>query len=509
MKNSSSFTRTGFILAAIGSAVGLGNIWRFPYVAYSNGGGAFFIPYLVALLTTGLAILALEFAIGTQYRGSAPLTYARIGKGKKFEFVGWLPVFLTLGITTYYPIILAWALLYMFFSFGLSWGDAPGDFFYGDVLQLGDATKIFELGGFIPSILIALIAIWVFTGIILLSGVKKGIERANRIMIPLLLILFVIFVIRAVTLDGASAGLNAFFTPDWGQIMKPSVWIAAYSQIFFSLSICMGIMITYSSYLPKHTEIGSSAMITGFANSGIELLAGFGIFGALGFMATMKGVPVSEVAASGPGLVFAVLPEIINQLPFPQLFGAMFFLCIILAGVTSLVSLMEVSILAFTNKFNMKRTPATLLVMAFPILLSIPYATGSGLYILDIVDYFVNNITLVVAAILTVLVNGYLAKNFKDTQNHLNRYSNVTFGLWWTVCIKVITPLLLIIMFVLNILDNLKANYGGYLDVFIYSLGWGTVAFYFIAALIATFLPWNPAVKVKDYDFETHKEGEM
>lgn len=509
MKSSNNFTRTGFILAAIGSAVGLGNIWRFPYVAYDNGGGAFFIPYLVALFTTGLAILALEFALGTKYRGSAPLTYARIGKGKKFEFVGWLPVFLTLGITTYYPIILAWALMYMFFSFNLSWGSAPGDFFYADVLQLGDATKIFDLGNFIPMVLLALAAVWVITGIILLAGVKTGIERANRIMIPLLLVLFVIFVIRAVTLEGATTGLNAFFTPDWTEIMKPGVWIAAYGQIFFSLSICMGIMITYSSYLPKRTEIGSSALITGFANSSVELLAGFGIFGALGFMATIKGVEVADVATSGPGLVFAVFPEIISKLPFPQLFGVVFFLCIILAGITSLVSLMEVSILALRNKFNMKRTPATLSIMAFSVILSIPYATGSGLYILDIVDYFVNNITLVLAAILTVLVNGYFAKNFKDTQLHLNTYSNVSFGLWWTVCIKIITPLLLITMFVLNLVANFKSNYEGYLNEFIFTLGWGTVAFYIIAAIVATYLPWHPSVKVKDYDFETDKEEAM
>ena len=504
--SSNNFSRTGFILAAIGSAVGLGNIWRFPYVAYDNGGGAFFLPYLIALLTTGLAILALEFAIGTKYRGSAPLTYARIGKGKKFEFIGWLSVLLTLGITTYYPIIIAWAILYMLYSLNLSWGSEAGDLFYTDVLHLGDAANIFNLGDFIPQVLAALAVVWLIVGIVLLAGVKKGIERASKIMIPLLLVLFIIFVIRAVTLEGASVGLNAFFTPSWDEIFKPSVWIAAYGQIFFSLSLCMGIMITYSSYLPRHAEIGSSALITGFANSSVELLAGFGVFGALGFMATMKGVSIADVATSGPGLIFAVFPEIISQMPFAQFFGVLFFLCIVLAGITSLISLMEVAVLAFSDKFKLKRRTATWCVMSFSLILSIPYATGSGLYILDIVDYFVKNIVLIFAAILTVLVNGYISKTFKDTQTHLNTYSNVSFGLWWSICIKVITPFILILTFVLNIGDNLAENYGGYADLFIYTLGWGTVAFYVIGSIILTNLPWHKSIKVKDYNFETDPE---
>lgn len=297
-------TRAGFIMAAVGSAVGLGNIWRFPAVAYENGGGAFFLPYLFAILTAGIPLLVLEFTLGHKYRGSAPLTFARLNK--KSEWIGWWQVAISFVISTYYAVIIAWAMSFAYFSFGQKWGNDPGAFLFGDYLKLAEAPG--QVGSIVPSVFIPLVLVWVIALGVLFKGVKKGIEAANKIFIPALVILFLVIVVRAVTLDGAAQGLDAFFKPNWSLIAEPKVWVAAYGQIFFSLSIGFAIMVTYSSYLPKKTDLTNNAFITAFANSGFELLAGIGVFAALGFMAQQQGVAVSEVVAGGSRVSFRSVP---------------------------------------------------------------------------------------------------------------------------------------------------------------------------------------------------------
>src|SRR5699024_3169614 len=178
-------TRAGFILAAIGSAVGLGNIWRFPAEAYANGGGAFFIPYLIALLTAGIPILIMEFIMGHKYRGSAPLTFRKINR--KTEFVGWWGVLVAFVISTYYSVVIAWVISYSYFSLKLTWGKDTGTFLTGDYLQTTDPGVF---GGFVPGVLIPLIIVWTIVLFILGKGIRKGIEAANRIFIPLLVVTF-------------------------------------------------------------------------------------------------------------------------------------------------------------------------------------------------------------------------------------------------------------------------------------------------------------------------------
>ncbi|MFW6180010.1 MAG: sodium-dependent transporter, partial [Desulfohalobiaceae bacterium] len=239
-------TRTGFILAAVGSAIGLGNIWRFPYMAYDNGGGAFLIPYFFALLTAGIPIIILEFGIGHKYKGSAPLTFFNIFK--KWQWLGWWQVFVAFIISIYYVVIIAWALNYALLALNLGWGENPEDFFFGDFLALSEGPM--NLGGIVWPIFIAAIAMWFVTWLALFSGVRRGIEVANKIFMPLLFLLLLIMLGRAVTLEGAAEGINWLFRPDFSAILDYKVWTAAYGQIFFTLSICFAIMITYSSYLP-------------------------------------------------------------------------------------------------------------------------------------------------------------------------------------------------------------------------------------------------------------------
>ncbi|QTN00208.1 sodium-dependent transporter [Sediminibacillus dalangtanensis] len=468
MENRSQWgTRLGFLLAAMGSAIGLGNIWRFPYTAYENGGGAFFLPYLFALLTAGIPLLILEYTIGHKFRGSAPRSYRKISKG--MEWIGWWQVVVSFVISTYYPVIIAWAIMYAYFSFGQQWGGDATGFFVGDYLQLGDPGSF---GAMVPSVLLPLIAVWVVALFFLGRGVKKGIEVANKIFIPTLAVIFLIIVIRAVTLEGAMQGLDAFFKPNWSAIADGQVWVAAYGQIFFSLSIAFAIMITYASYLPKKSDITNNAFITGFANSSFELLAGIGVFAALGFMAVQSGQEVSDVATGGVGLAFMVFPEIISQMPGAGFFGFLFFASLVLAGLSSLISISETYIAGIQEKFNVSRGKAVLFGGGLAAILSLAFATQNGLNLLDTVDHFINNYGVALAGLFEVVAIAWFAKSLKDFQNHANSVSDIPLGAWWRVCLGIITPAVLGWMMLQNLKTEVTEAYEGYPIDFLFNYGW-------------------------------------
>ncbi|MDK4565515.1 sodium-dependent transporter, partial [Kingella kingae] len=277
--------RKAFIFAAIGSAVGLGNIWRFPYVTYENGGGAFMIPYLVALLTAGIPLLFLDYALGHKYRGSAPLSFRRLSQ--KFETFGWWQVLINVIIGIYYAVILGWAASYTYFSLNQAWGKDHAGFFFKEYLHMADGAGVGL--DFVGAVALPQIGVWLFVLAVLALGVQKGVGKSSAFFMPLLTIMFTVLVISSLFLPGAAKGLDALFTPNWSKLLEPTVWIAAYGQIFFSLSICFGIMVTYSSYLKRDTDLTSTGLVVGFANSAFELLAGIGVFAALGFMAQAGG----------------------------------------------------------------------------------------------------------------------------------------------------------------------------------------------------------------------------
>ena len=460
-------TRLGFLLAAIGSAVGLGNIWRFPAVAYENGGGAFFIPYLFALLTAGIPILIMEFTIGNKFRSSAPRSFSKISKG--MEWIGWWQVLVAFVISTYYPLIIAWSLMFAYYSFGTQWGSDTSTFFFEDFLNMAAPGT---LGTLVPTVMIPLIIVWAIVFFILGKGIKKGIEVANRIFIPTLMIVFLIIVIRALTLPGAVEGLNAFFEPNWESITDGSVWVAAYGQIFFSLSIAFAIMITYSSYLPKKSDITNNAFITGFANSSFELLAGIGVFAILGFMALQSGTGVDNVVSSGVGLAFVVFPEIISQMPLSSLFGILFFASLFLAGISSMISITETYLAGVQEKFSISRGKAILFGAGVSFIISLLYATQGGLVLLDTVDYFINNYGVAMAGLFEVVAIAWFAKILKDLQSHADSQSSIKLGWWWRLSVGVITPIVLGYMMLQNLRNDLAVPYEGYPYEILFNFGW-------------------------------------
>ena len=393
-------SRTVFILAAIGSAVGLGNIWRFPYVAYENGGGAFVLPYLVALLVAGLPFLLLDYALGHRYRGSAPLSFARAGR--RSEPIGWWQVGICFVIAVYYAAVIAWALRYTFFSVDQAWGADPESFFFGSFLQVGDPGVSIDL---VPGVAVPLLLVWVTVLAVMALGVEKGIGATAVVFIPLLIIAFLVLVVRSLFLTGAGAGLDALFSPQWGALTDTGVWAAAFGQIFFSLSVGFGIMITYASYVGRRTDMTGSGLVVGLSNCSFELLAGIGVFAALGFMAQANGVGVDQVASDGIGLAFIAFPAIINEAPGGSVIGLLFFGSLVFAGLTSLVSVIEVVISAVRDKFETGRLTATLAVGVPTAVLSLlMFSTTSGIYVLDIVDHFINRFGILLVAVVSMLV---------------------------------------------------------------------------------------------------------
>ncbi|QHE53425.1 sodium-dependent transporter [Pontibacillus sp. HMF3514] len=490
MENRSQWgTRAGFILAAVGSAIGLGNIWRFPYVAYDNGGGAFFLPYLIALFTAGIPILIMEFTMGHKFRGSSPLTFARLNK--KSEALGWFQVFVSFGISTYYAVIIGWALAYAWFSFNLSWGSDTQAFLFADYLQVSDPPT--QMGSLVPGVLFPLIIVWAVVLSVLFKGIKKGVEAANKVFIPTLVVLFLIIVIRAVTLEGAAEGLNAFFQPNWSQLTDPTVWTAAYTQIFFSLSICFAIMITYSSYLPKKSDITNNAFITGLSNSGFELLAGIGVFSAIGFVAVTTGGGIDDFAGAGVGLAFAVFPQIINEMPFLNgFFGFLFFASLVLAGLSSLISICETYILAFQEKFNITRTKAVAIGGGLSALISLVYATQGGAHFLTAVDRYVLTVGVGLGGLLEVILIAWAIRKVKTLKDHADGLSQIRLGAWWTICLTVITPVLLGYMMILQLKNDFTAPYvDGYPLAVVGPWGMGALALVIVFAVVFSLFKWR------------------
>lgn len=478
-------SRAAFIVAAISSAVGLGNIWRFPGVAYENGGGAFLVPYLIAFATAGLPILFLDYAIGHRYRASPPLAFRSIDR--RFEPLGWWQVIVCWVIAAYYAVILAWAAAYAIYAITQPWGEDAVGFFTERHLHLASEDG-FTLT-FVPSVLIPLVSVWVLALVALALGLRRGLDRVNRITLPLLVVTFTAIVIYALTLPGAADGLNAFFTPSWEALRNPAVWIAAYGHIFFSFSIAFGIMITYSSYLRRKSDLTGSGLVVAFSNTSFELLAGIGVFATLGFLANVQGTTIDGLERiQGVGLAFMTYPTLLTQMPGGRVVGVMFFMSLVLAGFTSLLSILQVQSAALQDKTGWDPRRAgvvTVISTAVPSVLL--YGTTSGLNVLDIVDAFVNNIGVVASAIMTLVLVTLVARKSPELARHLNAVSSLKVGRLWHLAVMVVTPILLVIILVTGARDYIVNGYAGYEGWFVGLAGWGVIAVLLVGSFALSF----------------------
>ncbi|MFU8653739.1 sodium-dependent transporter [Methanotorris formicicus] len=484
-------SKLGFILAAVGSAIGLGNIWRFGYMVYTNGGGAFLIPYFVALFCVGISLMILELALGHLTKGSAPLAFRKIHE--KSEWVGWIAVIAGFVITTYYNVIIAWSLYYLLniIAFGLP--NDPNNFFFNDVLNI--SSSVGEIGGFVWGVLVSVIAIWAINFFIVNCGVKKGLEKANKISIPLLFILVLILVFRGITLPGGLEGVSWYLTPNFAVLKDPEIWINAFSQIFFSLSLGFGIMIAYAGYLPKKSDITTSAFTISLLNCGFSFLAGFAVFGTLGYMAYATGMPLDEVVSQGIALAFVTFPKAISLLPVGSvLMGVVFFFALVIAGISSSVSLIEALVSAIMDKFDVGRKKALTLVTVLGLLGSSIYATKGGLYYLDMVDHFASGYLLPISGVLEVIVVVWIFGG-ERILNYVNRLSEIKIGSWWKYLAGILAPLVLLTIISLDIVSLINEPYGGYSWKY---LGFAVliIPIAFILAFILSKIPWKRKIEI-------------
>ncbi len=606
-------SRTAFIMAAVGSAVGLGNLWRFPAVAFANGGGAFFVPYFVALLTAGVPLMIVEYAIGQKYQGGAPQAMAAVTR--KFRWVGWFALMVGCTITMYYCVVMAYAWHFSVGSLSTAWRDPvpytevdeqggvpvlkevaaediqlyvpmaeieeaegepterldaraeglrdwlgkvngglpvltaeqldreeaqnPDKAYVSIVANVGHYLMEEVLGGYhegywrkareynvrlqrearearrsgldppagepipyasdmfalSPNLVIGALLTWVLIFFIIFRGVRN-VGKVVMLTVPLPVLLLVILLVRGMTLPGASEGLLYYLKPDWSKLQDARVWIAAYGQIFFSLSLGFGILIAYASYMPPESDVTNSAFITSFGNCATSFIAGLAVFSVLGYLAYISNIGVGELPASGLGmagplLVFITYPVALSQMPVAAagvvLVSLAFFLCLISLGIDSAFSLVEGIVTGFHDRFRrIPRAAMSGIICAIGLAGSLLFCTRSGLMWLDIVDNWMSNYGLPFVGLMECIAVGYFF-HIEELRDYVNTHSEIKVHNWFDVCIKVITPGILIYLLADQLMKNLAAPYGGYDEVLTHSVtlaGWGWFLLILLLALL-------------------------
>lgn len=401
MKDRSNFTsKLGFVLAASGSAVGLGNIWRFPYLAAQYGGGTFLLIYLILAVTFGFTLMTAEIAIGRKTGLSAIGAFKVLDK--RFNFLGILAVVVPVIIFPYYSVIGGWVVKYfaVFISGGVK--ASAGDTYFTDFI--GGTFQ--PIGWFL--LFLAL------TAVVVLCGVEKGIEKVSKIMMPILVVLTIIISVYGLTLDGAMEGLVYYIKPHMADVSAKTI-LAAMGQLFYSMSLAMGIMITYGSYMKKTDSLESSVRQIELFDTVIAFLAGLMIIPAV---FAFSGGDRSALSA-GPGLMFMTLPKVFASMKFGGAIGTIFFLLVLFAALTSAISLMETIVSVFMDRFGWKRRFTGIFVAILAALMGIPSSLGFGplgfitwnnLSILDIMDFLSNSVLMPIVAFFTCIFVGFIIK---------------------------------------------------------------------------------------------------
>lgn len=445
-------SRFGIIAAAAGSAIGLGNIWKFPYITGQNGGGAFLIVYLACILVIGIPVMVGELMIGRRGQKNAVGSFKALSKNPLWQIPGWLAISVPFLILSFYGVVAGWTLKYIVATF-------QGGFAGKSSEEIGTFFSEFITNPTDP--IMYQIIFMVLTAAIVILGVHKGIENASRILMPLLLVIILILNVRAVTLPGGSEGLKFLFQPDFSQLTKEGV-LEALGHAFFTLSLGMGIMLTYGSYIKKDVSLGATALQVSAADTIIALLAGVAIFPAV--------FAFGIEPASGPGLVFITLPNIFQQIPGGTFFELIFFMLLAVAALTSTVSLLEVTVAFVKEEFKLGRKRSTILVAtlitilgAFTSLSMSPESSISKLKfsdynLFDAIDKLTGNIMLpVVALLITIFAGWFMDKKAIDDELTSGGLFKAKYRKVFMVLIRFISPFLIVLVLLSKIME-LKAD---------------------------------------------------
>ena len=442
-KSSGFSTKIGFVLAAAGSAVGLGNIWRFPYLAAKYGGGIFLLVYIILAVTFGTALLITELALGRRTGKSVISAYA--GVNRRFKPLGWIAAFVPVIIFPYYCVIGGWVLKYLtVFATGQGQSAADGGAYFSSFMSNAGESTIF------------LLVFLVMTAIIIMLGVQKGIEKCSKVMMPMLIVITIGIAVYTLTCKGAIEGLVYYVKPNFSEFSIKTV-VAAMGQLFYSMSIAMGIMVTYGSYMRKEDSLESSVHQIEIFDTGIAILAGMIIVPSV---FAFSGGDSSALNA-GPSLMFITLPKVFVSMPGGNIIGAVFFVLVALAALTSSISLMETVVHIVCEKFKVKRMVSCLIVLGISIALGmlsvLGYSVWSSVTIfgkqfLDFFDFLSNNILMPVVALMTCILVGYVAKTkYIEDEVELNGHKFRSKGMY-RVMIRFVAPVFLVVILVSSVL---------------------------------------------------------
>ena len=392
--------RIGYVLAVAGSAVGLGNIWRFPYLAAKYGGGMFLLVYLILMVTFGYVMIVSETALGRMTKKSPVGAFHKFGKSLPFHLGGWINAVIPMMIVPYYSVIGGWVLKYLFEYIRGNANLVAQDSYFNSFITSSMEVEIWFL----------IFAALVF--IVILAGVKNGVERVSKVMMPLLILLAACVAVYSITRPGAVEGIKYFLIPNLENFSWMTV-VAAMGQMFYSLSIAMGILYTYGSYIGKDVDIEKSTTQVEIFDTGVALLAGLMIIPAV---IAFNGGDPSQVN-SGPGLMFITLPMVFDSMKFGTIIGAVFFLLVLFAALTSSISLMETLVSVLMDKAHMKRKTATIAITASCLIIGMlsclgygPWATITiiGMQFLDFFDFISNSVLMPIVALLTCILIGHV-----------------------------------------------------------------------------------------------------
>ncbi len=447
MKSSrSNFTsRIGFILSAAGSAVGLGNIWRFPYLAAQYGGGTFLLCYIILAVTFGFALMTAEIALGRKTGLSAIGAFSALNK--RYRFVGVLVTLVPVIIFPYYSVIGGWVIKYFF------------TFLTGGVSAAAEDTYF---TGFISGVSEPIVWFVIFTAIaaaVVICGVEKGIEKVSKVMMPLLVVLTVGISLYVLTIDGAMEGVKYYVLPHMSDFSIKTL-LSSMGQLFYSMSLAMGIMITYGSYMSKSTNLESSVRQIEIFDTGIAFFAGLMIVPAV--FAFSGGDP--SALKAGPGLMFITLPKVFASIRFGGFLGTVFFVLVFFAAITSAISLMETIVSILMDFFHWSRRKTSILVFIYSLLMGVPSSLGFGIWdfvkplgmsILDAWDFISNSILMPIVALLTCFFAGFVIKPKAIIEEACAEGAVFKGKHLFTVVIKWVAPIILVAILISSILNAL------------------------------------------------------
>ncbi len=464
-------TRGGFILAAIGSAVGLGNLWGFPYKLYSFGGGAFLIPYIIALFLVGIPIMILEFSIGHYTQRAAPDAFKRVHK--RFEMVGWWGIILAFVIITYYPVILAYCFSFLWYSIvGIfTGGELP---WAGEGLEGVENAKLFfnetylgktegpHLGAIRWNIVWPLLITWASMYFCIFRGVRL-VGKIVWLTVPLPWLMLLILTVRGLTLEGSMQGLAYYLDPVWSELAKPITWRYAFGQVFFSLSLAYGVMVTYASFLHRKSDLNNNAGIISIADFATSFVAGLAVFATLGGMAFVtqqagNPVAVEKVAEKGASLAFVAFPYALAQLPYSAWFSFVFFFALVTLGVDSAFSMTESILASIVDKTGWRRSIVLPAMSIVGFLFGLIYITEGGFNWLGTIDGFVNGTWgIAFMGLLECVVLGWLWR-IDILRRHANSRSDWALGKWWDYLIRLVIPVVLGTLFFWQLFDDISGE---------------------------------------------------